>query len=149
MVTQGVWDQTGQVYQSGSSGARCRNSSSWTYLVDVVLANTDVETLHSLDDQAIAEMKHYRCMDMVLSLQAGQQIMVAEAKRTEMLQMLQSVQASNKKQADMLQSQKAAIRQSPEVVQIQQLEDAIQQTQEVVWRCVRTCLDTVPLMNAS
>lgn len=83
---------------------------------------------------------------MVLSLQAGQQITVAEAQRTEMLQMLQSFQASNKKQADMLQRQKAAIRQSPEVVQIQQLEDAIQQTQEVVWRCVRTCLGTVALM---
>ena len=71
-------------------------------------------------------------MDMVLSLQqAGQQIMVAEAQRTEALQMLQSLQASNKKQADMLQRQKAAINQSPELVQIQQLEEAIQQSREV------------------
>ena len=70
-------------------------------------------------------------MDMVLSLQAGQQIMVAEAQRTEALQMLRSLQASNKKQADMLQRQKAAINQSPELVQIQQLEEAIQQSREV------------------
>lgn len=52
------------------------------------------------------------------------------------MQALKSVQASNKHQAETVSSQKAAVRQSPELVEIEQLEEAIQQAQEVFGVCL-------------
>lgn len=64
-------------------------------------------------------------------IQAGQQVVAAEAQRAEVMQMLAALQASNKKQAAMLSSQKAAVRSSPELVEIEHLEEAVQQAHEV------------------
>lgn len=47
---------------------------------------------------------------------------------------LLSVQADNQQLPELLTSQKAAMQQNPELDQIEQLEDAIQQAQEV--RCI-------------
>lgn len=66
-------------------------------------------------------------------LQASQQIAALEAQRTELMKLLQSVQAINKQQAELLTNQKAAMQHNSELAQIEQLEDAIQQAQEV--RC--------------
>lgn len=47
------------------------------------------------------------------------------------MQEVKSAQANNIKQADMLQSQRAAVSGDTELVQIERLEEAVQQAQEV------------------
>ena len=68
---------------------------------------------------------------VLLGVQVGQQISIVEGQLTRIMQELKSVQANNRKQGDMLQSQRAAVSGNAELVQIERLEEAVQQAREV------------------
>ena len=65
-------------------------------------------------------------------MQASQQINGMKTELSQITQNLKSAQANNRKQAEMLQAQKAAVSRSPELVHIEKLEEAVQQAQEVL-----------------